>query len=74
MLRIAVLIAVGILYCRGPSATLQAQDWRRIHYATTASVSHLPIWVAKDAGFRAENSLNVEPVHIRGGERALSRS
>ena len=44
-----------------------AQDLKRIHYGTTASVSHLPIWVAKDAGFFAKNGLNVEPVHIRGG-------
>ena len=28
-----------------------AQELRRILYGTTASPSHLPIWVAKDAGF-----------------------
>ena len=44
-----------------------AQDLRRIHYGTTSSTAHLPIWVAKDAGFFAKNGLNVEPVHIRGG-------
>lgn len=44
-----------------------AQELRRIHYGTTASVSHLPVWVAKDAGYFAKNGLNVEPVHIRGG-------
>src|SRR5918995_3079637 len=43
------------------------QDLRRIHYGTTNSTSHLPVWVAKDAGYFAKNGLNVEPVHIRGG-------
>jgi NitT/TauT family transport system substrate-binding protein len=50
---------------------LQQQSWaqnlRRIHYGTTNSTSHLPVWVAKDAGYFAKNGLNVEPVHIRGG-------
>jgi NitT/TauT family transport system substrate-binding protein len=44
-----------------------AQELRRIHYGTTASVSHLPVWVAKDAGLFAKKGLNVEPVQIRGG-------
>src|SRR5262245_12521118 len=45
----------------------RAQELRRIHYGTTTSSAHLPIWVAKDAGFFAKNGLNVEPVQIRGG-------
>src|SRR5687768_18590460 len=44
-----------------------AQDLRRIHYGTTNSTSHLPVWIAKDAGYFATNGLNVEPVQIRGG-------
>ena len=44
-----------------------AQELRRIHYGTTASPSHLPIWVAKDAGLFEKAGLNVEPVQIRGG-------
>src|SRR5947208_2026945 len=48
-------------------APAYGEDLRRIHYGTTASISHLPIWVAKDAGFFAKKSLNVEPVQIRGG-------
>ena len=43
------------------------QELRRIHYGTTTSTAHLPIWVAKDAGFFARNGLDVEPVQIRGG-------
>jgi NitT/TauT family transport system substrate-binding protein len=45
----------------------QAEELRRILYGTTASPSHLPIWVAKDAGYFEKNGLNVEPVQIRGG-------
>jgi ABC-type nitrate/sulfonate/bicarbonate transport system substrate-binding protein len=44
-----------------------AQQLRHIYYGTTASVSHLSVWVAKDAGFFAKKNLNVEPVQIRGG-------
>ena len=44
-----------------------AQDLRRIHYGTSVSISHLPVWVAKDAGLFAKKGLNVEPVQIRGG-------
>jgi NitT/TauT family transport system substrate-binding protein len=44
-----------------------AQELRRIHYGTTTSVSHLPVWVAKDTGLFAKNGLDVEPVQIRGG-------
>ena len=58
-----VLLGLSVLgYC--PAA---AQELRRIHYGTTTSTAHLPIWVAKDAGFFTKNGLNVEPVHIRGG-------
>jgi NitT/TauT family transport system substrate-binding protein len=44
-----------------------AQEPRRIAYGTSASPSHLPIWVAKDAGFFEKHGLYVDPVHIRGG-------
>ena len=44
-----------------------AQELRRILYGTTASPAHLPVWVAKDAGYFEKNGLNVEPVQIRGG-------
>src|SRR5437773_1195099 len=43
-----------------------AQELRRIHYGTSVSISHLPVWVAKDAGFFAKKGLNVEPVQIGG--------
>lgn len=49
------------------AADARAQALRRIHYGTTTSTAHLPLWVAKDAGIFAKNGLNVEPVSIRGG-------
>jgi NitT/TauT family transport system substrate-binding protein len=45
----------------------RAQELRRINYGTTTSVSHLPVWVARDAGLFAKQGLSVEPIHIRGG-------
>lgn len=50
-----------------PGQPAPAQEMRRIHYGTTASPSHLPVWVAKDAGLFARHGLNVEPVQVRGG-------
>lgn len=44
-----------------------AQELRRLHYGTSTSTAHLPIWVAKDAGLFARQGLNVEPVQFRGG-------
>ena len=61
--RVYVLLVLSILY----PAAAPAQDLRRIHYGTTTSTAHLPIWVAKDTGLFAKNGLNVEPVQIRGG-------
>src|SRR5678815_346441 len=57
------LVALILLY----SSAAAAQELRRIHYGTTTSTAHLPIWVAKDAGLFAKNGLNVEPIQIRGG-------
>ena len=44
--RVNVLLVLSVLY----SATATAQELRRIHYGTSTSTAHLPIWVAKDAG------------------------
>ena len=46
---------------------LGAQELRQILYGTSASPSHLPVWVAKDAGYFEKYGFNVEPVQIRGG-------
>ena len=50
-----------------PHQPVFGQEPRRILYCTTASPSHLPVWVAKDAGLFEKYGMNVEPVHIRGG-------
>jgi ABC-type nitrate/sulfonate/bicarbonate transport system substrate-binding protein len=63
VLILATLALVSMLESQ-PAA---AQELRRILYGTTASPSHLPVWVAKDAGYFEKNGLDVEPVHIRGG-------
>ena len=57
-----VLLIIAGLY-----SAAAAQEPRRIHYGTTSSTAHLPIWVAKDAGYFIKYGMNVEPVHIRGG-------
>ena len=62
---LAVVIFHSALLLNQQSA--DAQEFRRIPYGTTASPAHLPVWVAKDAGFFEKNGLNVEPVQIRGG-------
>ena len=57
------LLLLWLLY----SGAATAQELRRIHYGTSTSTAHLPIWVAKDSGLFVKNGLNVEPVQIRGG-------
>jgi NitT/TauT family transport system substrate-binding protein len=61
------IVSIAVFYALYNSLPVLAQELRRIHYGTTASVSHLPVWVAKDAGLFAKKGLNVEPVQIRGG-------
>jgi ABC-type nitrate/sulfonate/bicarbonate transport system substrate-binding protein len=50
-----------------PYQAVGAQELRRILYGTSASPSHLPVWVAKDAGYFEKYGFDVEPVQIRGG-------
>jgi NitT/TauT family transport system substrate-binding protein len=57
-----VLLAIFFAASSGHSA-----DLRRIQYGTSASPSHLPVWVAKDAGYFEQHTLDVDPVQIRGG-------
>ena len=46
----------------------RGQELKRVLYGVSTSYSHLPVWVAKDAGLFAKNGLNIEPVQIRGGQ------
>jgi ABC-type nitrate/sulfonate/bicarbonate transport system substrate-binding protein len=59
-----ILVLAGTL---AASARASTPELRRILYGTTASPSHLPIWVAKDAGYFEKHGLDLEPVQIRGG-------
>ena len=63
--RFFILIALFLLSTLASPAS--PQELRRILYGTTASPAHLPVWVAKDAGYFEKNGLNVETVQIRGG-------
>ena len=64
--RLVVLVTLPVAR-PGEPMNGSAQDLRHIYYGTTASVAHLPVWVAKDTGLFAKKGLNVEPVQIRGG-------
>lgn len=64
LLKLVISILCSALLAK---SDLSAQELRRIPYGTTASPSHLPVWVAKDAGYFEKAGLNVEPVQIRGG-------
>jgi NitT/TauT family transport system substrate-binding protein len=67
MRREFLLAVIVVLSLPGFLGAGFCQEPRRIYYGTTLSVAHLPVWVAKDAGFFTKQGLNVEPVHIRGG-------
>src|SRR2546428_13580709 len=60
-----LLVVYGALLMLGQRAA--AQEMKGIYYGTSASPAHLPVWVAKDAGFSPRQGLNVEPVQICGG-------
>jgi NitT/TauT family transport system substrate-binding protein len=64
--RTPMLLVTAVLLAAAQSAGA-SEPLRRIPYGTTASPSHLPIWVAKDAGYFEKNGLMIEPVQIRGG-------
>jgi len=44
-----------------------AQEPARIRYGVTASVAHLPVLVAKEAGLFRKYGFDAEVIHIRGG-------
>src|SRR4029453_18169474 len=62
---ITLMAAFCALLSAQPPAS--AQDLRRIHYGTSISISHLPVWVAKDAGLFAKKGLKFRPGQTRGG-------
>ncbi len=62
---VAVIIGL-VTWAAHPPGSL-SEEPRKVRYGTTASASHLPIWVAREAGLFARQGLVVEPIHIRGG-------
>ncbi|MGH7854053.1 MAG: ABC transporter substrate-binding protein, partial [Candidatus Binatia bacterium] len=60
-------ILVLVITLLAVTQSSRASELKRILYGTTASPAHLPVWVAKDAGYFQKNGLNVEPVQVRGG-------
>ncbi|HVO93025.1 MAG TPA: ABC transporter substrate-binding protein [Terriglobales bacterium] len=69
MLRNRFWVLLGLMLCWGLNSpvNVNAQEPRHIYYGTSASIAHLPVWVAKDAGLFGKRGLNVDPVQIRGG-------
>jgi sulfonate transport system substrate-binding protein len=65
--RLLFLAAAVCAFLLQPPQQAHSQELRRIMYGTSASPAHLPVWVAKDAGYFEKRGLNVEPVQIRGG-------
>ena len=64
----SLIVVLTLLCALFPACqAVGAQELRRILYGTSASPSHLPVWVAKDAGYFEKYGFNVEPVQIRGG-------
>jgi NitT/TauT family transport system substrate-binding protein len=63
----AVLIAAMFCALLQTYQEPRAAELRRILYGTTASPAHLPLWVAKDAGYFDKYGFTVEPVQVRGG-------
>jgi len=69
VLRNRFWVLLGLMLCWGLNSpvNVNAQEPRHIYYGTSASIAHLPVWVAKDAGLFGKRGLNVDPVQIRGG-------
>lgn len=51
----------------GPCAPARGQEPARIRYGVTASVAHLPVLVARDAGLFKKYGIDAEVIHVRGG-------
>ena len=60
MIRLALFLFLALFCTMSVGASCgNAQELRRIHYGTSVSISHLPVWVAKDAGIFAKKGLVV---------------
>lgn len=63
----ALLLAVTLLAIGVPARPVAGQAPTRIRYGVTASVAHLPVFVARDSGLFAKYGFDAEIIHVRGG-------
>ncbi|HEY2987768.1 MAG TPA: ABC transporter substrate-binding protein [Candidatus Binatia bacterium] len=63
----AALLTVTALVLGLPPQSAHSQELARIRYGVTASVAHLPVLVAREAGLFRKYGFDVEVIHIRGG-------
>ncbi|MGH7769719.1 MAG: ABC transporter substrate-binding protein [Candidatus Binatia bacterium] len=61
-----VLVFAGIVTGLLPWP-VHSQETAKIRYGVTASVSHLPVVLAKEAGLFRKNGFDAEVIHVRGG-------
>jgi ABC-type nitrate/sulfonate/bicarbonate transport system substrate-binding protein len=63
---VAILVITSLVI--GPSPRpAYSQERTRVRYGVTASVAHLPVVVANEAGLFRKYGFDVEIIHIRGG-------
>ena len=66
LVRVTLTILTSVLVGLLPRPA-HSQERARIRYGVTASVAHLPVLVAKEAGLFQKYGFDVEVIHIRGG-------
>ena len=62
-----ILLLVAWLSCGILPGPAYSQEPARIRYGVTASVAHLPVLVANEAGLFRKYGFDAEVIHIRGG-------
>ncbi len=61
------LLLAAWLACWVLPGAAYSQEQNRVRYGVTASVAHLPVLVANEAGLFRKYGFDVEVIHIRGG-------
>ncbi|MBI2348275.1 MAG: ABC transporter substrate-binding protein [Deltaproteobacteria bacterium] len=63
----SILLTIALLGLASLAEPILAQGPTRIRYGVTASVAHLPVFVARDSGLFAKYGFDTEIIHVRGG-------
>lgn len=63
----ALFSAIALLTLQLLPPPIFGQEPTRIRYGVTASVAHLPVFIARDSGLFAKYGFDTEIIHIRGG-------